>query len=301
MANRVRSHLGELSDSKGDYEGARQLYRQSLIDARRFGHRYGESHALLNLGWISLRLNDPEAAMQYLGEVLELDRGLAVSTTVETLGIGYALLAMGKTHQAFAMFCEALESARRTEHDSDIAETLVALAYVRNTLNERQQAAQLLGASEAVRERAGVKMHWSHRLDWERCTEAVRRELSKAVFEAAWAEGKRMQTSEAIAFGIRELHGIAGTSGGAGGLKTTLQEAKAQYGGLTTREREVAACVARGISNREIGDELVLSERTVEAHIGNILGKLQLASRTQIARWAMEKGLVMPRAGRTRQ
>ena len=63
--------------------------------------------------------------------------------------------------------------------------------------------------------------------------------------------------------------------------------------GLTTREREVAALVAQGRSNREIGDQLVVSERTVEKHVENILAKLAFTSRAQIAAWAVEKALIV--------
>ena len=65
----------------------------------------------------------------------------------------------------------------------------------------------------------------------------------------------------------------------------------ARHGGLTAREREVAALVARGRSNREIADTLVLGERTIETHVSNILAKLTLASRREIATWAAEHGL----------
>jgi DNA-binding CsgD family transcriptional regulator len=71
-----------------------------------------------------------------------------------------------------------------------------------------------------------------------------------------------------------------------------LQAAKQAYGGLTRREREVAALVAEGKSNRTIAETLVLGERTVEGHVGNILAKLGFTSRAQIAVWAVEKGLM---------
>ncbi|MCA9844722.1 MAG: LuxR C-terminal-related transcriptional regulator [Dehalococcoidia bacterium] len=60
---------------------------------------------------------------------------------------------------------------------------------------------------------------------------------------------------------------------------------------LTAREREVVALVARGLTNREIAAELVLAEKTVENHVGRILVKLDLRSRTQIAAYAVEHGL----------
>jgi DNA-binding NarL/FixJ family response regulator len=73
---------------------------------------------------------------------------------------------------------------------------------------------------------------------------------------------------------------------------TARSLAKNQYEGLTSRERDVAGLIARGKSNKEIAETLVLSNRTVEAHIGSILAKLNFSSRAQIAVWAAEKGLL---------
>jgi DNA-binding NarL/FixJ family response regulator len=60
---------------------------------------------------------------------------------------------------------------------------------------------------------------------------------------------------------------------------------------LTARERDVLVLVARGYSNREIADSLVISERTARTHVSNVLVKLNLASRTQAALWAIREGL----------
>jgi DNA-binding NarL/FixJ family response regulator len=74
-------------------------------------------------------------------------------------------------------------------------------------------------------------------------------------------------------------------------MPTARQAAKRASGGLTAREREIAVLIAQARSNREIADELVISEKTAERHIANILHKLGFNSRTQIAVWAVEKGL----------
>jgi non-specific serine/threonine protein kinase len=72
---------------------------------------------------------------------------------------------------------------------------------------------------------------------------------------------------------------------------TANQRAKAAHGGLTTREREVAALVAHGKTNREIAHELVLSERTVEKHVENVKHKLGFETRAQVAVWAASQNL----------
>ena len=71
---------------------------------------------------------------------------------------------------------------------------------------------------------------------------------------------------------------------------TEKQAAKQRAAGLTAKEREVATLVAAGKSNKEIAAHLVVSHRTVETHVSNILSKLHLSSRAQIAVWAMEAG-----------
>src|SRR5207244_8643658 len=65
-----------------------------------------------------------------------------------------------------------------------------------------------------------------------------------------------------------------------------------QYGGLTEREREVAALIGQGKTNAEIAELLVVSKRTVETYVSSVLSKLGFTSRSQIALWTRDKGLV---------
>jgi DNA-binding NarL/FixJ family response regulator len=73
---------------------------------------------------------------------------------------------------------------------------------------------------------------------------------------------------------------------------TPRQATKRAFGDLTEREREVVALIAQGKTNPEIAAALILSKRTVQVHVTNILAKLGFQSRAQIAAWSVEKGLV---------
>jgi DNA-binding NarL/FixJ family response regulator len=75
-------------------------------------------------------------------------------------------------------------------------------------------------------------------------------------------------------------------------LMASLRAPKADpLGALTEREREILRMVAAGKANKQIAEELVISERTARTHVSNILRKLDLASRTQAALWAVREGL----------
>jgi NarL family two-component system response regulator LiaR len=76
--------------------------------------------------------------------------------------------------------------------------------------------------------------------------------------------------------------------------RQTVSAHEHQVNDLTERERDVVRLVAQGHSNQEIAQALVISEKTVKSHVSNILGKLQLEDRTQLAIYAIKKGLVNP-------
>jgi non-specific serine/threonine protein kinase len=113
-----------------------------------------------------------------------------------------------------------------------------------------------------------------------------------ASFSAAWERGRRLPLHEATAYAMSdEEPEVSGTEAAGGSIGA---------GPLSPREREVVALVARGLSNREIAAQLVITERTAGAHVEHILDKLGFASRTQIGVWAAEHGLVTSRPERKR-
>ncbi len=64
--------------------------------------------------------------------------------------------------------------------------------------------------------------------------------------------------------------------------------------GLSEREAEVLRLIARGYSDRQIGDDLFISPRTVNAHVRNLLTKTERTNRTELSIWAVEHGLAAP-------
>ncbi|MGH3859704.1 helix-turn-helix domain-containing protein, partial [Actinokineospora sp.] len=84
--------------------------------------------------------------------------------------------------------------------------------------------------------------------------------------------------------------GMPPTVARADAVLTLVRQAQHNAVPLTAREREVLALLSVGAPNRTIADKLVLSERTVETHVSNVLSKLHVANRAQAAAWAVENG-----------
>lgn len=80
-------------------------------------------------------------------------------------------------------------------------------------------------------------------------------------------------------------------------LERWMREAHAIPAGLTQRELEVVRLVARGYPDRQIGDDMFVSPRTVNAHVRNILAKTKLKNRTELSIWAVDQGLIRPDRG----
>jgi tetratricopeptide (TPR) repeat protein/DNA-binding CsgD family transcriptional regulator len=165
-------------------------------------------------------------------------------------------------------------------------EALVAL----KRLDEAVEA--LEGAKRGALERRESPLLWQIQHSLARVYSSLKRqpEARKALV-AAW-EGIEALAQTIDEAGLREHFLQRALASLPKEKPLSARRAQAEkFSGLTGREREVAVLIAQGKSNREIADSLVVSDRTVESHVGNILFKLGFTSRTQIAAWVVEIGL----------
>ena len=98
--------------------------------------------------------------------------------------------------------------------------------------------------------------------------------LGKAKFDVEFSAGKRLSRDSAVALALGEPHPT-----------TAATRHGAVPGALAKREVDVARLVADGLTNKQIGARLFISERTVDSHVRSILNKLGFNSRAQIAGW----------------
>jgi predicted ATPase/DNA-binding NarL/FixJ family response regulator len=190
------------------------------------------------------------------------------------INLGLAALITGDLGESKPLYTEALRIAQRI--DDRVAEysSLDALGCHAASSGQARLAAQLLGAAEAVRTGAGASVIAIHAPLLAQAAESAIVALGASRFESEFKAGTRLSRSVAIRLALGEpAQGATAASDDVGG------------GVLGKREAEVARLVADGLSNKQIGGRLFISERTVDSHVHSILNKLGFSSRTQIAAW----------------
>jgi DNA-binding NarL/FixJ family response regulator len=163
-----------------------------------------------------------------------------------------------------------------------VAECLEGLAALAGAQGEPSTAGRLFGAAEALRGALGKPVDPPDRPRYDRDVATARAQLDPSAFAAAWADGRGAPLDEVIAGALSETE-----AGARAGKATERGDGLV----LSAREREVALLLAQGLTNRQIADDLVVARSTVDRHVVNILRKLDLTSRAQVAVWAVEHRL----------
>jgi DNA-binding CsgD family transcriptional regulator len=216
------------------------------------------------------------------GESIALfgDLGLGAQPSLAH-NLAYLALAAGNWTEATARFTEALTLFRRLGEERGLAECLIGFDCLAAAHGRAADAATLFGAAEAALEALGTQLWPANRPDYERWQARARGSLG-AAFARALEAGRLLSLEQATAVALDQ---------GAGRPRVRIRE-NGKACSLTTREREVAQLVARGLSNREIAGTLVISAKTAANHLQHVLEKLDLRTRTQLAARATDLGLV---------
>jgi predicted ATPase/DNA-binding CsgD family transcriptional regulator len=192
-------------------------------------------------------------------------------------GLGLVALRTGDTVGAVEHATESLRLGR--VFDDAVARSLALelLAWAEASGGDGERSAVLLGAASGTWDSVGTRLYgttWWY-ADRARVASLAREQAGDAVYQVELARGRALDREAVLRFALRERS----------------KRSRAAEGGsaLTGREREVAALVAEGLTNREIAQRLTISHRTVEGHVERVLTKLGLARRSQIARWLADR------------
>ncbi len=264
----------------GDFGRATALLERALACRRAHGDRGQAFNVLVSLATAAVFGRDPRAA-DLCAECLD---------TCEREKAGwsrsYALWIAGLERwwrgdpAAEKLITDALRLVQPYHDHLNVAQCVEALAWIAADTGRHGRAAELLGAAHTVWRSAGTSLPGIGHLaaPHDRAAGRLHRTLGDRVFTARYLCGTRLTVDDAIALALEETpRGARPSSASADGRCA-----------LTPREREVAALVARGMSNRRIAETLAISQRTAEGHVERVLRKLGLGSRTEVTDvWAV--------------
>jgi DNA-binding CsgD family transcriptional regulator len=212
-------------------------------------------------------------------------RALAVA------GLGEQELAGGRLDEAGVLFREAIALKSELGDRMGMAVGLDSMGRVATAEGDGERAALLLGAAEGIWDLVGMSETGNpfafapSRSDG---LQQARSLLGKERFRELFRRGSELSLDQAVRFALE------------GEADEQPTPAPVQPSPLTRRELEVADLVADGLSNPEIATRLVISVRTAQGHVENILRKLGFSSRSRIAAWVRRRvrSAVIPRRGR---
>ena len=284
------SYLSYVMYYLGEAERGRVLAETALTMHRDSGDQIGVVMSLTQLGSTDLHGQELTRAAGRFGEcarVCERSGNIWYQTYAQR-GLGVATWLLGDPGGAATLVRAALRTTREIDHPIGVALCLDALAWITASQKRAAAAATLLGAADAAWAAipAALQPALQHHRDV--AIAAAGEALTEAAFQSAFAAGTAMSQAEAIAFALREPPSAAERPAGRPGGDRVR---------LTLREQEVARLVARGQSNSQIAGELVISARTAETHVRNIMDKLGVSTRAQIAAWSAARPPASPRPG----
>jgi DNA-binding NarL/FixJ family response regulator len=291
--------LGRVRFAQGDIVSVRVLAEECLAQCRAMKHQDGLAHALDLLGQCALRQGEAERAQELFEESLALFRLLGEQRNIawSLSRVARAAEAQGDNAAAFARYQESLALFREVDDPRGLASCLKGWAELVARQGEAVWAARLWGAAEslhAVKRPHDIFILPAMDTDDGQLMAAARTQLGEQAFAKALAEGRLMTPEQALAARDKPLipDRTPVKSDMKAGMDTHQRPSPTYPHGLTEREVEVLRLVARGLTDAQIAEKLVISPRTVNAHLRSIYNKLGITSRNAATYVAIEHQLI---------
>jgi predicted ATPase/DNA-binding NarL/FixJ family response regulator len=291
-------NLGITALHLSDLDRAEALCAEGRALWRAVGDDRGVAISLNSSAILARNRGDHERARAHYDESLALFRGIG-----DTWGVGLVLNNLARVardvedwDRVAALSGESLALFQELGDRRGVAWVLSNLTVVAGRRGFWEQAARLHGAAEALREAIGavaLGLSPAELAAHEAAVATARTRLGDVAFAEAMAAGRTMppeQVAEAVLSGAGLTAGVERAEDAP--PTSAPPSPDREPSPLTRREREVATLVARGLTDRQIAETLVIAEGTVGVHLTNIFGKLDLHSRAQLAAWAAEHGLL---------
>lgn len=261
--------LARLARRRGCPEEAVGHLEEGLEKARRLNDHWSQARCLHELGSIAVEAGDHEGAEALLSEALEIFGDMP-----SDLAFAHCAADLGRLHlarhdplSARAPLARCLRVGFTSGRRIAVARALEALAELALAEEESSRAAALAGVAADLRTSLDRPSAETVRL-----RSAVERRVGAGPAAQAWNAWRSLPLEQirdrALAFPRPQ------------GARPSGPDS------LTPREREIATLAERGLSNREIAEELTISQATAARHIANIFRKLSISSRTQLTGWA---------------
>ena len=271
VANCLRTH-GAASLLIGDSERGRREIAESLALCQACGDALGVAWCYDLLGIAAFVRGEYTEASSYLFESAtqfeRLDAPLGACHALVDLGLTLRL--EGKLSDALNAYRKALRYQRDYRFTTESADTLDGIAAIAAALNRLDLAAKLSGAAAAWRETYQQESWFPMPNDFQKSAASVRHRLGDRAWFEAYEAGKKLSSERVMRLAEEAVSDVE-------------EELQRRSSGLTAREIDVLHLVADGLSNAEIAERLVLSQRTVHAHLRSIFDKLGVNSRTAAA------------------